>query len=143
VIASILMFSGLYPLVSMISVGFLAVVFYRQRWAGSAIKTAAGVRLGALSGLLLFAISAIIGTAYIFLLHQGPAIRGWLLQRIDQAKLGTTDPQTLVMLERFKSPDGLEVFLLLLLFFFFLASILFGVLGGALGAKLFGRNNRS
>jgi hypothetical protein len=143
VIASILMYSGLYPLIAMISVGFLAVVFYRQRWPGSGIKPAAGVRLGALSGLFVFAISAIVGTVYIFLLHQGPAIRVWLLQRIDQAKAGTADPQTLAMLERFKTPDGLEILLFLLLVFFLLSSILFGVLGGVIGAKLLGRYNRS
>jgi len=141
-IASILMFAGLYPLISMISVGFLAVVFYRQRWPGSAIKTAAGVRLGALAGLLWFALSAVVGTIFVFLLHKGPEIRGWLLERIDQAKSGTTDPQTLAMLERFKSPEGLEVLMICMLIFFFIASIGFGVLGGALGASLLKRKNR-
>ncbi len=143
VIAAILMYSGLYPLISMISVGFLAVLFYRQRWPGSAIKTAVGVRLGALAGLLWFTISAAIGTTVVFLLHKGPEIRGWILQRIDQAKSGTADPQTLAMLERFKTPDGLEVLMIFMLVFFFIASIGFGVVGGALGASLLGRKNRS
>jgi hypothetical protein len=141
-IASILMYSGLYPLISMISVGFLAVVFYRQRWPGSAIKPAAGVRLGALGGLLWFAISAVIGTTFTFVLHKGPEIRGWLLQGIDQAAKRTSDPQALATFEWFKTADGLEVFMLLLLVCFFVASIVLGVLGGALGGALLGRNNQ-
>lgn len=141
-IASILMYSGLNLLISMISVGFLAVVFYRQRWPGSAIKPAAGVRLGALSGLLLFAISAIVGTLLTIVLHKGPEIRAWLVQGIDQASKRTADPQALATFEWFKTRDGLEGLMLLLLVFFFLSSLLFGVLGGALGARLLGRNNR-
>ncbi len=143
VIASILMYAGLYPLICMISVGFLAVVFYRQRWPVSTIKPAVGVRLGALGGLLWFAISAIIGTTVTFLLHKGPEIRAWLLQGIDQAAARTADPQAVAMLERFKTADGLEVLMLFLLVFFFISSIVLGVLGGALGAALLGRNNRS
>lgn len=141
-VAAILMGAGLYPLISMISVGFLAVVFYRQRWPGSTIKPAAGVRLGALGGLLLFAISAVLGTIIAFFLHKGPEIRAWLVQAIDQAAKRTSDPQTLATFEWFKTADGLEVFTLLILVFFFLFAIGFGVLGGALGATLLGRNNR-
>lgn len=141
-IASILMGAGLYIPISMIIVGFLAVVFYRQRWPGSAIKPAVGVRLGALGGLLLFAISSVIGTAVVFLLHKGPQIRSWAIQGIDQSARRTTDPQALAMVDWFKTSDGLQVFLLLLFMAFFLAFILFGVLGGALGATLLGRNNR-
>jgi len=142
-IAAILMAAGLYPLISMISVGFLAVVFYRQRWPGSAIKRAVGVRLGALGGLLLFAISAGIGTIFTFFLHKGPEIRTWLIEGIDQSAKRTADPQALAMFEWFKTADGLEVWMLFLLVFFFVASIVLGILGGALGAALLGRNNRN
>lgn len=143
VIASILMYSGLYPFIAMISVGFLAVVFYRQRWPGSAIKPAAGVRLGALSGLLGFAISSLFQVAVVVFLHKGAEVRDQLMKVIDQAATRTTDPQAIAMLQRFKSGDGLEVLMIFIIFFLLVASILLGVLGGALGGALLGRNNRS
>lgn len=142
-IASILMYSGLYPFIAMISVGFLAVVFYRQRWPGSAIKPAAGVRLGALSGLLGFAISSLFQAAMILFLHKGAEVRDQLMKVIDQAATRTSDPQAIEMLQRFKSGDGLELLMICLLIFLLLASVLLGVLGGALGGALLGRNNRS
>src|SRR6202790_1255390 len=51
-VASLLMALGLDPFVTMLSVGFLAVVFYRQRRLGSTIKPATGWRVGAASGFL-------------------------------------------------------------------------------------------
>jgi len=143
VIASILMYSGLYPFIAMISVGFLAVVFYRQRWPGSAIKPAAGVRLGALSGLLGFAISSLFQVVVVVFLHKGAEVRDQLMKVIDQAATRTTDPQAIAMLQRFKSGDGLELLMIFIVFFLLMTSILLGVLGGALGGALLGRNNRS
>ena len=143
VIASILMYSGLYPFIAMIAVGFLAVVFYRQRWPGSAIKPAAGVRLGALSGLLGFAISSLFQVMLVIFLHKGAEVRDQLMKVIDQAATRTTDPQAIAMLQRFKSGDGLEILMIFIVIFLLLTSILLGVLGGALGGALLGRNNRS
>jgi hypothetical protein len=143
VIASILMYSGLYPFIAMIAVGFLAVVFYRQRWPGSAIKPAAGVRLGALSGLLGFAISSLFQVILVIFLHKGAEVRDQLMKVIDQAATRTTDPQAIAMLQRFKSGDGLEILMIFIVIFLLLTSILLGVLGGALGGALLGRNNRS
>ncbi len=47
-VASLLMSLGLNPFVAMFSVGFLAVVFYRQSQRGIMIKTSSGAALGAL-----------------------------------------------------------------------------------------------
>jgi hypothetical protein len=143
VIASILMYSGLYPFIAMISVGFLSVVFYRQRWPGSAIKPAAGVRLGALSGLLGFTISSLFQVVVVVFLHKGAEVRDQLMKVIDQAATRTTDPQAISMLQRFKSGDGLELLMIFIVIFLLITSILLGVLGGALGGALLGRNNRS
>lgn len=143
VIASILMYSGLHPLIAMISVGFLAVVFYRQRWPGSAIKPAAGVRLGALSGLLGFAISSLLQVVVVVFLHKGAEVRDQLVKIIDQAATRTTDPQAIAMLQHFKSADGLEVLMIFIVIFLLITSILLGLLGGALGGALLGRNSRS
>lgn len=141
-VASLLMSLGLNPFVAMLSVGFLAVAFYRQRWPGTAIKPAAGVRLGALSGLLWFAISSILEATAVLFMHKGPEIQHELLKRIDQAASQTADPQALAIFDRLKTAAGLEFLMVFGIIFAFIAAIIFAVIGGALGGALLGRNNR-
>jgi hypothetical protein len=141
-VASLLMLLGLHPLVAMFSVGFLAVVFYRQGNPGTAIKAGAGARLGALSGLLWFATSAVLGALRVLLMHEGPEIRKTLLQMLDQTASRTNDPQAIAMLDRFKSPDGLEFLMVLSLILGFFIAIALGAAGGALSGSVLGRRNK-
>lgn len=141
-VASVLMLLGLHPLVAMFSVGFLAVVFYRQSNPGSEIKAWAGARLGALSGLLWFATSAVLGALRVLLMHQGPEIQKTLLQVIDQTASRTNDPQAIAILDRFKSPDGLEFLMVFILIFGFFTAIVLGAAGGALSGTIMGRRNK-
>jgi hypothetical protein len=142
-VASILMSLGLNPFVAMISVGFLAVVFYRQRGPGIKLKAASGAALGALAGLLWFAISSIFETSIVLFLHKGPELRTALITKIQEAAAQTSDPQVLTIFDRFKTPGGLEFLMVMGLIFAFLASIVLGGLGGALGAAILGRRDRT
>jgi hypothetical protein len=142
-VASVLMNLGLYPLVAMVSAGFLAVVFYRRGQPGIMIKAAPGTGLGALAGLLFFAMSSILETLIVIFLRKGPELRSQLIEKIQQLASQTSDPKVLAMFERFKTPGGLEFLMLMSLVFGFLASIVLAGLGGALGAGLLGRRDRS
>lgn len=142
-VACLLMYLGLNPFVAMVSVGFLAVVFYRQRRPGIPVKAMAGAGLGALAGLLWFAMSSILGALAVIFLHQGPDLRNMLTAKIQQLSSQTSDPQVLAMFDRFKTPAGLEFLMLTSLFFAFLAAIVLGALGGALGGAIFGRRGKS
>jgi hypothetical protein len=142
-VASLLMSLGLNPFVAMFSVGFLAVVFYRQSQRGIMIKTSSGAALGALGGLLWFAMSSIFEALVVIFLHKGPDLRNELLAKIQQAASQTSDPQVVAVFERFKSQGGLEFLMLMGLVFAFLASIVLGSLGGALGGAILGRRDRS
>ena len=142
-VASLLMSLGLNPFVAMFSVGFLAVVFYRQSQRGIMIKTSSGAALGALGGLLWFAMSSIFEALVVIFLHKGPELRNELLAKIQQAASQTSDPQVVAVFERFKSQGGLEFLMLMGLVFAFLASIVLGSLGGALGGAILGRRDRS
>jgi hypothetical protein len=142
-VASLLMSLGLNPFVAMFSVGFLAVVFYRQSQRGIMIKTSSGAALGALGGLLWFAMSSIFEALVVIFLHKGPELRNELLAKIQQAASQTSDPQVGAVFERFKSQGGLEFLMLMGLVFAFLASIVLGSLGGALGGAILGRRDRS
>ena len=142
-VASLLMSLGLNPFVAMFSVGFLAVVFYRQSQRAITIKTSSGAALGALGGLLWFAMSSIFEALVVIFLHKGPELRNELLAKIQQAASQTSDPQVVAVFERFKSQGGLEFLMLMGLVFAFLASIVLGSLGGALGGAILGRRDRS
>ena len=141
--ASVLMLLGLNLLVAMFSVGFLAVVFYRQSNPGSEIKPWAGARLGALSGLLWFATSAVLETLVVLVMHKGPEIRKTLLQAVDQAASRTSDPQVIAVFDRFKSPDGLQFLMVFFLIFGFFTAIVLGAAGGALSGTILGRRNKA
>jgi len=141
-VASLLASLGLNPFVAMLSVGFLAVVFYRQRRQEMEIKPGIGAGLGALAGLLWFAMSSTLGALKIILLHQGAELSGKLIQAIQQAAAQTNDPQVLSVFERLKSPGGLELLMLTILIFAFLASIVLGGLSGLLGGVILGRRDK-
>lgn len=133
---------GLHPLVAMLSAGFLAVVFYRQRRSGSDIRAFVGARLGALSGLLWFGMSAILEAVAVIALHKGPEIRKALIDIINQTAARTSDPQVLAVFERFKTPEGLEFLMIFGLIFSFLAAVALGAIGGALGGSILGRYSK-
>lgn len=139
-VATVLVSLGLNLFVAMLGVGFLAVILYRQRRPGMAIKAAAGAGIGALGGLLWYAMSSIVGTLIVIFLHKGPEVRSQLIARIDQAAAQTSDPQTLAVFQRFKGPGGLELLIVLGFVFALVASIVLGGLGGALGSLLSRRN---
>lgn len=139
VVASVLMLLGLNLLVAMFSVGFLAVVFYRQFQPNLEVRAWAGARLGALSGLLWFATSAILEAIVVLVMHKGPEIRKGLLEAIDQAASRTADPQMLAVFEKLRTPEGLEFLLIFFLIFGFFTAIVLGAAGGALSGSVLGR----
>ena len=142
VVASLLMALGLNPFVAMFSVGFLAVVFYRQSRREILMRPAIGAGLGALAGLLWFAMSSILEALVIILFHKGPELSSELAKRIQQASSQTSDQQVLAVFDRLKSPGGLEVLMLIGLIFAFLASLVLGGLGGLLGGAILGRRGK-
>ncbi|MFZ0731447.1 MAG: hypothetical protein WAM79_03890 [Candidatus Sulfotelmatobacter sp.] len=142
-VATVLMGLGLHPFVAMLSVGFLAVVFYRQSRPGIAIKPAGGARLGAISGLLWFAMSAVLEATVVLFLHKGPEVQKGLRDVIEQAASRTSDPQAVAMFTWFKTAQGLQVLMICAIVFSFIAAIVLGAVGGALGGTIFGRRNKS
>jgi len=143
VVASLLMALGLNPFVAMFCVGFLAVVFHRQRQPQTLISAFAGAGLGALGGLLWFAISSILEALVVIFLHKGPEIRDELMKRIQQAASQTSDPQVLAMFDRLKGPGGLEFLMIFGLVCAFIAAIVLAGLGGALGGAILKRRGRT
>lgn len=141
-VGSLLMVLGLNPFVAMISVGFLAVVFYRQREQGSPLGAGVGARFGALGGLLWFCLTGILqGT--LVALGKGSEVRAEMVKKIEQAAASTSDPQARALMDYFKTPGGLAVLIVFAIIFALVSALALGALGGVLGGSLFGRRDKS
>ena len=127
----------------MVSVGFLAVIFYRQRRPEIMIKAASGAGIGSLAGLLWFAMSSVFEALTVTFFHKGPELRSAILSKIQETASQTTDPQVLALFDRVKTPEGFEFLMIAGLIFAFFASIILGGFGGALGGAILGRRRRS
>lgn len=141
-VATMLVALRLYPIVAMFSAGFLAAVFYRQRWPQAAMRAAIGARLGALSGLLWSAMLSILEAILVLGLHKGDEVRKAVVAAIDQVASQTSDPRVLEVLARLKTPDGLEAFMIAGIVTSFLAAIVLGAIGGALAGALLARRDK-
>ena len=141
-ISVLLMALGLNPFVAMLGAGSLAVIFARRRSPEMVMKAGTGARLGAISGLFCFGMSATLEAIVVAVFHKGPEVRSAMLQIIQQTAAKTNDPQVAAALDYFKSPQGVVVVLLFALVTAFFASIILGSIGGALAGVFLGRRDR-
>ena len=124
------------PFLNWLAAGFFAVFFYRRK-TGTLLNVGAGVRMGWITGLLMFALSAIV-----FAAQQLPgAIRGHLDPRFQEQlkNLAAQDPLSQQMLQYLQTGPGIVLLLVLSLVALFLFTTGLSMAGGALGAKMGGR----
>jgi hypothetical protein len=140
-VAVVPMFFGLNPFLTALATGFLAVAFAR-RVPGTVPNAGSGGRLGALSGLLLFALSTILEMLAVTLLHKGAEIRSEMMDKIQQAASRYPSPEVQPFLDFVKSPGGFGFMMVASLVFGLVAFVVLGSCGGALGAALLGRRDR-
>ena len=138
-IAVLPMFFGVNPFVAALGAGFLAVIFSRSR---SAIRPALGAKFGALSGILLFSMSTVIELLAVAVLHKGAAIRGEMMEKIQQAAARYPGPEVQPFLDFVKTSEGFAIMLVASLIFGLVAFVVLGSCGGALGAAFVARRNR-
>jgi hypothetical protein len=142
-IAAVLMFIPLGAFgLGMIAAGVLAVLFYRRRNPIGILTPGMGARLGAVSGMLGFAIFAVFTSVEVLVFHSGGQLRAALLEAVQQSASRTSDPQAQQVLAYLKSPPGLALVMVLGLALMFVVFLIFSSLGGALGAVLLRRKDR-
>jgi hypothetical protein len=141
-LAVMLTFLGLNPFVAALGTGLLAVIFVRRRDPVMAIRPATGARLGAISGLLAFGISAILETLAIAVLHKGAEVRSQMIEKIQQTAERYPGPQVEPFLDFVKSPSGFAFLMVGSVLFGLVAFIVLGSIGGALGAVFVRRQRR-
>ena len=143
VIAIALSLVGLNPFVAALAAGWLAVTFSRRRMLGTAIRSRAGARLGATTGLLIFGLSTIFETLAVVLLHKGAELRSQMLDKVQQVAQHYPGPEVQPFVDFVKTPEGFAFIMVGSVIFGLIAFIALGSVGGALGAWFLGRNQRS
>jgi hypothetical protein len=133
-------FAGLS--LGMIFGGMLCVILYRRRVRRNTLTSGMGARLGALSGILGFALFSIFTAVQVLLFHAGDQIRANLLESIKEAADKTPDPQMQPIFDYLRTPSGMQLamatgFAVMLLMFLVLSCI-----GGVFGAALSRRQRK-
>lgn len=125
--------SFVMPFLNWLAGGFFAVLFYRRR-TGSLLNVNAGLRLGWITGILAFVLSATVFSIQV-VPHFGTLIE----QQV--RNLPTRDPVLLEqMTQFFHSGPGIATALTFSLGAMFIMITVLTMVGGALGAKVMGRN---
>ena len=136
--AAIAAILGSIPFVSMLcflwypAAGFASVYLYRIR-TGIFLAPSAGARMGAITGLLVFAVSLLIATV-AFLFAGDADFSEALRQGLEQS--GQPEELQRRVLELFNNPATIAAMFLLVLGLQLFITVGFAILGGALGAKI-------
>lgn len=119
--------------IGMVATGTLAVVFYRRRDPGANITIWMGTKLGLMSGLVAFAISATF-VAIVTLFSGTERLRAFLVEIVKQTLLFTSNPDSRQLFEQLLKPEAFRNLVLFYLFSFLVGFLLFSAIGGILGA---------
>jgi hypothetical protein len=119
--------------------GILGVFFYVRR-TGKPISVRSGARMGWITGIFCFAIGFVVSSATLFYFSQSGGIaEHWR----EQLRLrGTPDTNIDAAMRLLESTPGLAIMVLFFVVFMFTLFTLLPTAGGALGAKLLGRNSQ-
>jgi hypothetical protein len=112
--------------------GYFAVFFYRRR-TGHLLNLGAGLRMGWITGVMMFAIVAVLFTAFVIVFNVSGGI-----EMLQSQFRNASDPKVQEALQTLRSGSGVVIFLMQLFLFITCLSMI----GGALGAKLMGRASR-
>ncbi len=137
-IAAVLCLLPLGFIVAMPMAGYFGVRLYRRRSFAPEPSTGAGFRLGALSGLFGFLISAVLAVILTLAAHAEDKIRAIIIEAVQRAQAVYPDHR-LQWLDYFTTSHGVVVYVILSAVFSCAAFVLLSGLGGAISAALLRR----
>ncbi len=130
------------PPLAILGAGVLAVILYRRRDPNSGVNAGSGAQLGAISGLLFSAISAVFAALALALLEAGGPVRQGMLDALQQLAARSNDPQVQAALELLKKPEGLASKMMGGLAFLLVLSLAAGSVAGAITGVFLSRKSR-
>lgn len=136
--------AGLVSFLPLIGIGFFlwvlagggwAIYLYRHRSPGTALTGGIGWRLGALTGLVAFAVYAALFAISIAFFGTGPQIRDAVRKALEDAAARSATPQSQQVLDFLLSPGGIATIVTITMAVFLVVFLLSGGIGGAIGAS--------
>jgi len=120
--------------------GALAVMMYQRSKPGGLVTAGMGARIGAVAGFFAF--------VFWFLFQLvGPGMAEFrlrLMERMHEAATSNPDPKAQQAIQEFISTPGAPAIVLAVFIgIYFLAFVIFGLIGGAVGASVWGRKQSS
>ena len=129
---------GIWPLLSLLLVGFIAVVLYGRR-TGVKLSIVGGARMGWLTGVFSFVFLSVLFTVLILAIANYPGgFPGFFRELSKDMNMSSAELEE--ALRQMEDPGNLGVFVFALLGLLFVFVTTLPMLGGALGAKLLERN---
>jgi hypothetical protein len=117
------------------------VWLYQRRAPVVTVTSGMGMRIGAVSGAVGYAVSTI--WTVVRFTSNSQEFRTALQEQMDKSVASNPDPRTQEMLRQFmanlNTPQGLATFFVLTLAIMGIVFVIFGAAGGALGASMFAR----
>ena len=125
----------------LLGAGALAVWLYQRRIPGAVVTPGMGMRIGAVSGVIGFVLTA-LWSVFRFARDSGEA-RTAMAQQMEKSIAAQPDPRAQELLRQFmntlNTPGGLAGFFVLVMAITAIFFVLFSAAGGALGASMFAR----
>lgn len=141
---------GLLSLIPVVSIGcclwmllggIFAVRLYQNRAPGL-VTGGMGARLGALSGLFGFIVYA-LGFAAQIGFGRGEGLKSEMIRQLHEAAAKNSDPNAQQVAEKLATPEGIVMILIIGLVAFLFGFLVFGSIGGAVGAAIFGKRQQN
>jgi hypothetical protein len=127
----------------MLGAGAISVWMYQRRVPATVITPGMGMRLGALTGVIAFAVNAAVTTVSFLALRSTGDFRRTLQEQMEKQMANNPDPRAQEMVQRMMdwmiTPQGAASLIVLVLLFMAVMFVVFCGAGGAVGASMFGR----
>lgn len=121
--------------------GALSVRFYLRKAPPGTSVSGLGARLGALAGFLGFLVYGFLQTGIFalsrFVFHQQIGLRKALIDNMNMAQKIAPNPDAPRFIEWINTPEGLAIIIASTAVVILLSFLVFGIIGGVLGAKFF------
>ncbi len=118
-----------------LAAGAWAIYLYRHRAPGGALTGGIGWRLGALTGLVAFAVFTFLFALGIVFFGAGPQIRETVRTALADAAARSGTPQSQQVLDFLLSPGGVATVVTITMVVFLAIFLLCGGIGGAISAS--------
>ena len=122
--------------------GALAVLMYQKWKPGGLVTSGMGARIGAVTGFFAF-VFWLLFQVVVVTARGTDEFRRQLMQQMQEAAAKNPDPNAQRVIQQMSTPEGVAIVITIMVVVVLAAFIVFGVVGGTVGASLWGKRQAS